>query len=350
MRRILATLLLACTFSAQAAPAVVQGLVHGTGQDAQRFPWVRTEDARVMERINQYLFIDTFEAMAPARAAEGLRGVDPKNWQRLPHLGYSVLRNDARVLSLRLEGESCGAYCEDFSLGHAFDAMTGRHLAPGDLFTAEGLAGIARKIQANNVARLRKEIAALRGKARSADEDPEEKIGLYTDCLQSRQDPAYQQMEPVGRMEIDAKGVLFTQGRCSNHVMRGLDDLDVFSTRFTPAQFGPWLTAYGRALLLGEGAAPAPASAFDQVLRGTIDTRLPITLRLQPLNSDGSVGAVYFYDRYRKPISVFGQYRDGVLVLEESESKARLQLKPEGTALRGEWRSDQKTLPLVLAP
>ena len=28
----------------------------------------------------------------------------------------------------------------------------------------------------------------------------------------------------------------------------------------------------------------------------------------------------------------------------------RLQLKSEGAALRGKWRSDQKTLPLVLAP
>jgi len=349
MRRILATLLLACAFGAHAAPAVVQGLVHGSGPEAQRFPWVRTDDANVADRINQFLFIDTFEAMAPARAAEGLRGVDAKNWERLPNLGYAVLRNDSRMLSLRVEGEGCGAYCESFSVGHAFDATTGRHLSPGDLFTAEGLADIARKIQANNAARLRKEIAALGSKARSKEEAREDKIALYNECLTSRQDPVYQKIEGMRGMEIDAKGVLFTQGRCSNHAMRALDDLDVFSTRFTPTQLGPWLTAYGRALLLGEGAAPAPASPFDQVLHGNIDARLPVTLRLEALRSDGSVAATYFYDRYRKAISVFGKYQDGVLLLEES-SDTRLRLRPDGAGLRGEWISGQKTLPMVLAP
>jgi hypothetical protein len=350
LRPLLAALLLACAAGAHAAPAVVQGLVHGTGPDAQRFPWVRTDDAKVADRINRFLFIDTFEALPPARASDGLRGIDAQNWQRMQALGYVVLRNDARVLSLRIEGEGCGAYCENFSTGHAFDAATGRHLSPGDLFTAEGLADIARKVQANNAARLRKEIAALNGKSRSKDEDREDKAALYTDCLESRQDPAYQQVERMGGMEIDAKGVLFTQGRCSNHAMRALDDLDVFSTRFTPAQLGPWLTAYGRALLSGEGTAPSAApSPFDQVLHGTIDARLPVTLRLEPLRGDGSAAATYFYDRYRQPISVSGTYRDGVLLLEES-GDTRLRLVPEGAGLRGEWISGHKTLPLVLAP
>ncbi|MGJ7567655.1 hypothetical protein ACSFBM_27635 [Variovorax sp. GB1R11] len=348
-RHILAALLVACALSVHAAPAVVQGLVHGTGQEAQRFPWVRADDAKAADRINQFLFIETFEAMAPARAADGLRGVEAQQWKTLPNLGYEVLRNDARLLSLRIEGESCGAYCESFAVGHAFDAATGRHLAPADLFTAAGLAEMARKVQADNVARLRKEIAALGGKARAKEEDREDKAALYTECLQSRQDPSWLKMDPLRSMEIDAKGVLFTQGRCSNHALRALDDLGDFSSRFTPAQLAPWLTAYGRALLLGEGTASAPASAFDQVLRGSIDARLPVTLRLQPLASDGSVGGTYFYDRYRKPISVFGTYRDGVLALEESKD-TRLRLVPEGTGLRGEWISGQKTLPLVLAP
>jgi len=349
MRRFLAAALLACSFGTHAAPATVQGLVHGKGPEAQRFPWVQTADARTAERINQFLFIDTFEAMAPARASEGLRGVGAQTWQNLPSLGYVVLRNDARVLSLRIEGEGCGAYCESFSTSHAFDAATGRHLEPDDLFTASGLAEISRQIRANNIARLRKEIAALGGKARSADEDREDKAALYTACLEERQDPAYQQIERTGSMEIDAKGVVFEQGRCSNHAMRALDDLDAFSTRFTAERLGPWLTGYGRALLLGEGTAPEPASAFGQVLRGTIGARLPITLRLQPLNSDGSVGGTYFYDRYRKPISVSGKYADGVLELGESDA-ARLRLVPEGAALRGDWRDGQKTLPLAVAP
>lgn len=353
MRRLFAAaLLVACAFGTHAAPATVQSLVNGKGAQAQRFPWVRTDDAKVAERINQFLFIDTFEAMAPARAADGLRGVDAQNWQNMPILQYVVLRNDARVLSLRIEGESCGAYCESFATGHAFDAATGRHLEPGDLFTANGLADIARQIRANNVARLRKEIAALGGKARRADANREDKAALYTACLAERQDPAYRQIEPLGRMAIDAKGVRFEQDRCSNHAMHALDDLDTFSTRFSAEQLGPWLTGYGRALLLEElkeGTAPEPTSAFGQVLRGTIDTRLAITLRLQAVRRDGSVSGTYFYDRYRQPIPVSGTYAGGVLELSESDA-TRWRLVPEGAGWRGEWRSSQKTLPLRLAP
>lgn len=348
---------LAWSLGAHAASLTVQSLTRRAGTTTnQEFPFVQSEDARVATRINQWLFLETFEIPAPVRAADGLRGMSDQTWQNMPELGYTVLRNDARVLSLRIEGEGCGAYCENFTYAHAFDAATGRHLEIQDLFTPQGLQALARKIDANNAATLRKVIASLQkakklpqAKDGRSAEDFDAVIDLYQDCL-SRRDDEYRKIEGAGRMEIEAGSVLFAQDRCSNHAMRALDDIGNFSTRFPASQLRPWLTGYGRTLLVGEGNAPAPTSPFGQVLRGTIDGRLPITLRLPLLAGDGPVNAVYFYDRYRKPISVSGQYRDGVLTLEESESKAGLRLKSEGTTLRGEWRSDQKTLPLVLAP
>jgi len=343
---------------AQAASLNVQTLTRQADKTAdQKFPFVQSEDARVATRINQWLFLESFEIPAPVRAADGLRAVSGQQWQNMPELGYTVLRNDARLLSLRIEGEGCGAYCEPFTYAHAFDAATGRHLEVQDLFTPQGLQALIGKIDANNAATLRKEIASLQKAkkaprsrdGRSAD-DYGASIDLYEDCL-SRRDVEYRKIEGAGRMEIETGAVLFAQGRCSNHAMRALDDIGGFSTRFPASQLKPWLTGYGRMLLLGEGNAPAPTSPFGQVLRGTIDGRLPITLRLpQTRGGDGQVNAVYFYDRYRTPISVSGQYRNGVLELEESESKARLRLKPEGTTLRGDWHSDQKTLPVVLTP
>jgi hypothetical protein len=353
---------LAWSLGAHAASLNVQPLSHRMGvSTVQKFPFVQSEDARLATRINHWLFLETFEIPAPARAADGLRGMDPQTWKSMPELGYTVLRNDARLLSLRIEGEGCGAYCENFTYAHAFDAVTGRHLGAADLFTPQGLQAIARKIGASNAVTLRKEIASLqkakkapRPKGGPSAEDLDAVIGLYEDCLSSRGDAEYRRIEGVGRMEVEAAGsVLFAQDRCSNHAMRALDDIGDFSTRIPASQLGPWLTGYGRTLLLGEGNTQAPTSPFGQVLRGTIDGKLPVTLRLPPIgegDSDGQVNAVYFYDRYRTPIPVSGQYKDGVLTLEEPESKARLRLRSEGATLRGEWRSDQKTLPLVLAP
>ncbi|MCR6480364.1 hypothetical protein NU688_29685 [Variovorax sp. ZS18.2.2] len=350
---------LAWGLGVHAAALSVQPLSHRMDvSTVQKFPFVQSENTRLAARINQWLFLKTFEIPAPARMADGLRGVDAQTWQNMPELGYTVLRNDARVLSLRIEGEGCGAYCENFTYAHAFDAATGRHLEAADLFTSQGLQAIARKIGANNAATLRKEIASLQ-KAKKAPQPKDGPsadgldavIGLYEDCLSSRGDIEYRRIAGVGRMEIEAGSVLFAQDRCSNHAMRALDDIGDFSTRIPASQLGPWLTGYGRRLLLGEGSALAPTSPFGQVLHGTIDGKLPITLRLPLIGGgDGQVNAVYFYDRYRTPIPVSGQYKDGVLTLEEGESKARLRLKSEGLALRGEWTSGQKTLPMVLAP
>ena len=342
------------------APALtLLPLPHGAkAATAQKFPFIQSDDARVPARINHWLFLEIFEMPAPARATGGLREVNDQAWQNMPDLGYTVLRNDARVLSLRIDGEGCGAYCESFTYPHGFAAATGRHLEADDLFTPQGLQALTGKIDANNTATLRKEIAALqRGKTKATPrakggltaEDQDAVIGLYEDCL-SRWDAAHRTTGSVGRMAIEAGAVRFSQDRCSNHASRALDSVGEFSTRMPLAHPKRLLTGHGRMLLLGEGTAAAPTSPFGQVLRGTIDGRLPVTMRLPSLSADGPVHATYFYDRYREPISVSGDYRDGVLTLEESESKARLRLRAEGSTLRGEWRQAPKTLPLVLAP
>lgn len=352
-------LALAAAIGAQCAPLDVQTLSVGKvkNEDLRRFPFVvSTTEPRVATRINQWLFITNFETMAPVRAADGLREVTEQTWRSQPDMQYKVVRNDARVLSVEVSGESCGAYCEDYTVSYAFDATTGRHLEPTDLFTPDGLRAIAQQTHAANAARLRKEIATLRKanaaahrKGPAADEDRDDKIALYEGCLAERAEASYRKMVGTGVMAVEAQGVRFEQSRCSNHAMRALDDLDGFSQRYGAAQLRPWLTPYGAAVLLGEATAPGPSSPFGQVLQGSIGTRLPVTLLLENPYDEGSVSATYFYDRVRKPISLSGQYRDGVLELAESESNGRLRLKVEGDSLVGDW-SGNTVLPMRLAP
>jgi len=326
----LATALLACTAFARAAPLDVRD---APGEPAgAHFPLVAGADAKAAERINQALFIANLSQMAP-RPGDGAPPLDG--------MSYSVLRNDARVLSLRIDNDQCGNYCGHSSATPAFDAATGRHLSAGDLFTAEGLKAIARRTLEARVAANRADLAALRRQP-ATDADAQDRIGLYEEC---RPGPAI-----VGRMQVEAKAVAFVQPRCSNRPQRPLDDLSDHEARFPMAELAPWLSGYGRALLLGEGAAPEPFSPYGQVLRGSIDGRLPITLSLGEPKAGGTVDGVYFYDRYRRPIALAGRVRDGAIELEERESHAHLRLRAEGAALRGEWRSEQKTLPVAVAP
>jgi hypothetical protein len=186
---------------------------------------------------------------------------------------------------------------------------------------------------------LRRANAAAHRKGPAADEDRDDKIALYEDCLAERTGASYRKRVGTGVMAVEAKGVRFEQGRCSNHAMRALDDLDGFSQHYASAQLRTWLTPYGAAVLLGEATATAPTSPFGQVLQGSIGARLPVTLRLESPNDDGSVSGTYFYDRFR----------NGLLELAESDGRGHLRLKVDSDSLVGEW-SGNTVLPMRLAP
>ena len=53
-----------------------------------------------------------------------------------------------RQLSLGLDGEGCGAYCENFTYTRAFDLRDGRRLSLGDLLTPDGFADVGRRVDA----------------------------------------------------------------------------------------------------------------------------------------------------------------------------------------------------------
>ncbi|MCX7257935.1 MAG: hypothetical protein NTZ64_14785 [Polaromonas sp.] len=67
-----------------------------------------------------------------------------------------------------------------------------------------------------------------------------------------------------------------------------MDNLGEFSLRFAPEQLKPWLSAYGRALLLSEAVpgTAAPTTPWEQVLHGKISANMPVTLYLGALNPD----------------------------------------------------------------
>lgn len=149
-------------------------------------------------------------------------------------LGYTVLRNDGRVLSFAVDGEGCGAYCETYTRYLQFDARNGRALAPQDLLTTGGGAKLQRQMRAERARRYRLE---LRGLKRN---------------LARGQRPADAGADaPLGdlRMGLAANGrMLLTAERCSNHASRALDDVGEVTLKRSPAALAPHLTAYGSTL------------------------------------------------------------------------------------------------------
>ena len=325
----------------------------------RRFPFVTSLDAHVTARINNLLFIETFEVPAPVHTSYGLREVSEDVWLRQPAIDFQVQRNDARIFSVLLSAEGCGAYCESYTTPYAFDAASGRHLSLEDLFTPAGRTALGSQLKTANLASIQSEIRRLQDEEASArqrkqppSEDRAAAIKMYAECAQFRQSPDYGAVQ--GKLQIQTQALVFSMERCSNHALRALDNLGDFSLRFSPDQLKPWLSAYGRTLLLGETASVTPpAGPWGQVLQGRVGAKMQVTLYLGTLNPDGSLSGSYFYDHHRKAIALSGRFDAGTLTLTEADSKEtpqpRMVLTPQGEGLRGRWEGTS-TLEVVLAP
>lgn len=356
-------LALAAAGALHAAPLEVTPLkLADTGKTTlnRQFPFVTGPDVRVAARINQLLFIETFEVPAPVHASYGLREVSAEHWQSQPEIDFQVQRNDGRIFSVMLSAEGCGAYCESYTTPYAFDAASGRHLGLEDLFTPAGQAALGKQLKSANLAAIQAEIRHLQDEEASArrrkqppSEDRSAALRMYAECAQFRQSPDYGVAQ--GKLQVQAQALVLSMERCSNHALRAVDNLGDFSLRFSPEQLKPWLSAYGRALLLGEAVpgTAAPTTPWGQVLRGKISLNMPVTLYLGALNPDGTLSGSYFYDRYRKSIALSGRFDAGTLTLTEADSKEtpppRLVLTPQGEGLRGRWEG-ASTLDVVLEP
>jgi len=357
-------LALAAAGALHAAPLEVTSLTQtapGKTPPIRRFPFVSGLDAHVSTRINNLLFIETFEVPAPVHTSYGLREVGEEVWQHQPTIDFQVQRNDARLFSVLLSAEGCGAYCESYTTPYAFDAASGRHLSLEDLFTPAGRTALASQLKSANLAAIQSEIRRLQNEEASArqrklppSEDRTAALKMYAECAQFRQSPDYGTAQ--GKLQIQPQALVLSLERCSNHALRALDNLGEFSLRFSPDQLKPWLSAYGRTLLLGETASFTPsAGPWGQVLQGRVGAKLQVTLYLGTLNPDGSLSGSYFYDHHRKPIALSGHFDASTLTLTltETDSKEtpqpRMVLTPQAEGLRGHWEG-ATTLEVVLEP
>lgn len=338
-------------------------------------PYVEPADAkaagaaRAALRINHAMYLDLLELPAPARRQDGLKAKkrgDNDGPAPISDISFVVDRSDQRLLALSITAEGCGAYCEGFTRSFVFDAGSGRQVRAGDLFTPAGAEAVAVLLARQRGARIKAEIAKLNaagnpqtkaGKAKTDDERESslEAATMFEGCL-----PLYTEVvrdeAPLDRDELRIKGagVMLVRGRCSNHAMQALDSIGEFRNALGENELSPHLNAYGKYLLGAGPAAPAPVSPFGQVVFGKVGTA-PVTLMLRvPYGADQNLGGLYFYDRFRSPISLFGPRKDGTweLIEEAPEGKAApvIRFSVIGERISGEWIGAGKRLPFEAGP
>ncbi len=326
-------------------------------------PWVRSDNQVVADRINAYLFIRQMDTLPPRSAAPAFTLADGVT-TGIDSQTFAVTRNDGQVLAVTFESDACGAYCESGNTSYLFDAETGRSVTAANIFTDAGMRRLVERMGAERKSRYRKQLAALQADLetrqakqpsdKDAMDDLPDRIELNKRCLDAVEDDA----GFTGlRVEFDRKGLNLTHERCSNHAEHALDDVDevTLSIPYTDDAFAPLLTGYGRHLLLNAGAGGPSDTIYGQVLRGRLGGHSAITMLLERNDTNGPVSGTYFYDKFRKPIDLFGKEAGGTLDLAESapdggDAKGKFRLAIDGARLKGQWSDGSKTFDIDLAP
>ncbi|WP_052135268.1 hypothetical protein [Collimonas arenae] len=334
-------------------------------------PFVTMGDQKVAAKINDYLFIGQVGVMAPIQPGKFFSAAGSDRIAGMASQEFTISRNDGRILTIAFAAEGCGAYCEDYNTYHSFDIKTGRTLGADDLLTESGMRNLAQKMAKERQSQYRRQLVSLKKDLKAAQKehkpdsqntisDLNDRIALNTDCLgdvgNTESLPSAAAMLSTFRYfnyELAEQAFKLTAGRCSNHAMRALDDVGDVTLAIPYAELKPYLTGYGKALLLGEGSGAPKNNVYGQLLRGKMGSKIAITMVLYK-ESDNSVGGVYFYDKYRKPIKLSGRQSGDALELSEdavqgSTDKATMHLAISGDRLRGQW-TGKTELPVDLAP
>ncbi|HEY0587908.1 MAG TPA: hypothetical protein VGD52_17370 [Pseudoduganella sp.] len=155
---------------------------------------------------------------------------------------------------------------------------------------------------------------------------------------------------------VAENSLVISFSECASHSARALDDLGSFSYSVKGEGMRPYLSPYGRRLLLGDALAEAPPiNKSGQLFKGTINGNLPVTLFLGASNYLGDKpfeAARYYYDKHRQQIQLQMQRQGEMFTLTERDKDGKpsgvMVLKLSGAKLTGEWRSGAKRLPVEL--
>jgi hypothetical protein len=278
--------------------------------------------------------------------------------------------NKGRTIAVSAYAYGCGAYCTESPMTWHFDSRNGRLIVAQEVLTPAGRAELGRQFAALGAARLKQEIARLEkqiaahklARTRPVDE-MHSQVAMYQACLDERFAKGglmYRHyLNDPGAMEVGNGRLSFSNPGCASHADLGLDDLGELRRSLRGEELRPYLNAYGKYLVFGEGEGVVPAiNPYSQYFKGTINGTIPVTLFMGSSgvrnDDDQFASAHYYYDKYRKKIALSVRRTGSRFELVETDSKdavkpvLRFQLK--GETLTGQWIGNGKTYPFEAHP
>jgi hypothetical protein len=356
-----------------------------SGKFEMEFPFVILENKIASDRINLFLHQAILHTLPPEKYSGERIDFGFSDYSDLSLAGIQLMR-EGRVLSVTVTVEGCGAYCESSDSQFEFDTRTGRVLTINEIIKKDSISKIAKTVAKANSKKIKNFLVQLEKNKEKINkqknikdkhtvdgrdlEEVEGQIAMYEQCLENynpeKEFSFYGKYSDPGQMTIGDLGISFSQGKCSNHAMRALDDLWELVHTIKNEDMRPYLTDYGKYIVLGEGSGEVPAiNPYSQLYRGKIGNKIDIIMHLGNLNKkdgDGDYSALndykYFYTKYRKPIELelLKKSENGEFVLTEHRSEAdgstfaKFTFKIKNGKLVGQWSSKDKTYPFEAVP
>ncbi|KIC63170.1 hypothetical protein [Chryseobacterium taiwanense] len=304
-----------------------------------------SENSRVENKINTFLQVDQLEYI-PGSIGNPFKLVSTGKTSYSNYVyfySWEKLETPKNILSLALDGEASGAYPEGFSIWKNFDLRTGNLINANDLFQPNSVKTVENLIQKS----IKKEVNDFLTQLKSEKNPSEEvvdQISIYEDCFT---DFTLDGIEYY----FGKDKIRFIAGRCSNHAMRALDELDSHVVEFPYKDMEKYWSPYAKNLLSGSEKMDR-TSFSNKLYKGKIDGKYPITVLIEKVYGDGSFSAKYWYDKNKKLIEWNGKLKGNHISIIENDYyseetnqwifRALVEAELKGNKIVGTWQ-DYKT-------
>lgn len=259
---------------------------------------------------------------------------------------------EKNFISVSIQGEGCGAYCESFNKYFNFDKTTGQEVIIKDLFTKKGILEINKILKIKNIKSISN---FIKENNNPSNKEIDEQIQMYQDCLQRRKKSKSSfSINKYTNMLLEKGKLTIEHGRCSNHALRALDDIGTFKNVFSFKFLKPYLSSYGINFLGGKDFITPKNILNKKIWHGKIDNKYQIILTKKTYS-----GWIYWYTKYNKLIELKSEYKPPFLYLEETKydknqkkwiTTSLIKLKMINNQLVGTYTNhmNKKTMPIVL--
>ncbi|MGH1519510.1 hypothetical protein [Chryseobacterium sp. JK1] len=316
-----------------------------------------SENPGVENKINTFLQVDQLEYV-PGSGGNPFKLVSSGTTSYSNYVyfySWEKIETPKNILSIAMDGEASGAYPESFLIWQNFDLRTGNFINAQDLFQPSAVKIIEGLLQK----RVKKEINdfLIRLKTeKNPSEEVQDQIAIYEGCFTDYS------LDDI-RFYFAKDKLRFIAGRCANHAMRALDELDSHVVEFSYQDLDKYWSPYAKNLL--SGSEKVDKTSFrNKLYKGKIDGKYPITVlvtRLYPGENSSEVSsfnAEYWYDKSKKLIKWDGKMKGNHISITENDHydegagkwipRAFVEANMNGNKIIGTWQDDKTKKYLTL--